>query len=160
MGSGKTAVGRRLAKQLGLPFYDADHEIERRTGVDIPFIFDKEGEQGFRRREKEILKELTMLTDIVLATGGGAVLDDENRAQLKSRGTVVYLKTSVRQQLQRTRHGTRRPLLNNENPGEVLESLMREREPLYQELADLVVATDGRKVAAVTREIVDSLQQP
>lgn len=159
MGSGKTAVGRRLARDLNLPFHDVDQEIEQRTGVDIPFIFDKEGEDGFRHREKEIIQELTGLSNIVLATGGGAVLDADNRSHLQSHGTVVYLKTSVRQQLQRTRHGMQRPLLNTGNPAEVLEKLMGQREPLYQELADLVVETDGRKVAAVAREIMERLAQ-
>lgn len=158
MGSGKTAVGRRLARELGLPFHDADHEIEQRTGVDIPFIFDKEGEEGFRRREKEIIAELTGVPGIVLATGGGAVLDPDNRNRLTTHGTVVYLQTSVRQQLLRTRHGNRRPLLNTERPADVLEALMQEREPLYEVLADIVVNTDGRKVVAVAREILAKLK--
>ena len=158
MGSGKTAVGRRLARELGLPFHDADQEIEQRTGVDIPFIFDKEGEEGFRRREKEIIAELTGVPGIVLATGGGAVLDPDNRNRLTTHGTVVYLQTSVQQQLLRTRHGNRRPLLNTERPADVLEALMREREPLYEVLADIVVNTDGRKVVAVTSEILAKLK--
>ena len=158
MGSGKTAVGRRLAKELDQPFHDADQEIEERTGVDIPFIFEKEGEVGFRRREKEVIDELTAQPGIVLATGGGAVLDPDNRNCLASRGTVVYLQTSVRQQLLRTRHGNRRPLLNTKRPADVLEALLRERGPLYEELADVVVETDGRKVTAVAREIMAKLQ--
>ena len=158
MGSGKTAVGRRLARDLGLPFHDADEEIEQRTGVDISYIFEKEGESGFRRREREIIDELTAEPGIVLATGGGAVLDPDNRACLSGRGTVVYLQTSVRQQLLRTRHGNRRPLLNTERPADVLATLMQEREPLYEDLADIVISTDGRKVAAVAREIMAKLK--
>src|SRR5256885_11031311 len=113
MGSGKTAVGRHLSRALGLPFYDSDGEIERRTGVDIPFIFEKEGEAGFRQREREAIEALTLLARIVLATGGGAVLLPENRRHLAERGCVVYLQTSVAQQAQRVRHGRNRPLLSD-----------------------------------------------
>jgi shikimate kinase len=153
MGSGKSAVGRQLARMLRREFRDSDAEIEQRTGVDIPFIFEKEGEEGFRRREREVIDELTGLEGIVLATGGGAVLDPENRRVLASRGLVVYLEASVEQQLERTRLSSHRPLLETPDPAERLASLMRQREPLYRELAALVVHTDGRVVRQVAQEI-------
>ena len=156
MGSGKSAVGKPLARDLGCEFYDSDELIESRTGVDIPYIFEKEGEAGFRKREREILDELTGLQGVVLATGGGAVLEKANRDHLAGRGTVIYLETSVAQQLRRTR-GSKRPLLNKGRRKEVLESLMRIREPLYRELADLVVSTDGRNVGSVAKEIREKL---
>lgn len=153
MGAGKSAVGRRLARALDREFADSDEVIEQRTGVDIPFIFEKEGEAGFRRRERTVIDEMTAQPGIVLATGGGAIMDPENRSRLASRGLVIYLQTSVRQQLQRTRRGRRRPLLDSPDPGKVLEKLMTLREPLYCEIADLIVETDGRTVASVVREI-------
>lgn len=158
MGSGKTAVGKRLAQRLGLRFVDSDAVIEERTGVDIPFIFDKEGEDGFRARERDVIAELTRLPGIVLATGGGAVLAAENRAHLAGRGVVVYLQTSVQQQLARTRRSRTRPLLETDDPRGRLESLMAVREPLYEAVAHLVVRTDGRKVGAVAAEIETRLR--
>jgi shikimate kinase len=155
MGSGKTAVGRQLARTLRLPFHDSDAEIERRTGVDIPFIFEKEGEAGFRAREREAIEALTALDGIVLATGGGAVLLEDNRRHLATRGCVVYLQTSVAQQADRVRHGRNRPLL--EQPGNIagrLGELMDVRSPLYGELADLTVSTDGRRVQTVAEEVL------
>src|SRR5215510_11162706 len=116
MGSGKTAVGRQLARTLRLAFHDSDVEIERRTGVDIPYIFEKEGEAGFRERERETIDSLTQLEDVVIATGGGAVLLPENRERLAARGRVVYLRTGIEHQLERTRHGRHRPLLRTEDP--------------------------------------------
>ena len=160
MGSGKTAVGRALSRALGLPFHDSDAEIERRTGVDIPFIFEKEGEAGFRAREREAIEALTRLEGIVLATGGGAVLASENRRHLAERGTVVYLETSVRQQADRVRHGRNRPLL--QQPGDIAErlgALMDVRSPLYGEIADVTVSTDGRRVPAVVEEILRFLSK-
>src|ERR1700752_3543336 len=145
MGSGKTAVGKHLARALLFAFRDSDTEIESRTGVDIPFIFEKEGEEGFRAREREVIEHLTLLEDLVLATGGGAVLHADNRRVLAERGCVVYLKTSVFQQIERTRHSRNRPLLFDTDPQERLDSLMLEREPLYAEIADLTVSTDGRR---------------
>jgi shikimate kinase len=153
MGSGKSAVGKQLARRLRRDFRDADTEIENRTGVDIPFIFEKEGEAGFRRREARMIDELTQLSGVVVATGGGAVLDEENRRHLAARGIVVYLHTSVGQQLARTRHSRNRPLLDTEDPGARLQALMEEREPLYRQLADIVVETDGRKVGDVADDI-------
>jgi len=154
MGSGKTAVGRQLARALGVPFYDSDAEVERRTGVDIPFIFEKEGEAGFRAREREAIEALTRLEPIVLATGGGVVLLPENRRHLAERGCVVYLETSVPQQAERVRHGRNRPLLEQGDVAGRLSTLMDMRSPLYGEIADLTVSTDGRRVPAVAEEIL------
>ena len=123
MGAGKTAVGKQLSKLLDVEFYDTDEEIESRTGVDIPFIFEKEGESGFRKRESEILSELTKKNNIVLATGGGAILSKENRKNLISKGTVIYLKADIQKQFERTLRGKERPLLNSENPRLILENL-------------------------------------
>jgi shikimate kinase len=161
MGSGKSAVGRRLARELGLDFIDSDAEIERRTGVDIAYIFDKEGEPGFRSREAEIVDELTQLRGVVLATGGGAVLDAASRQRLRSRGRVVYLRTTVDQQLLRTRRSADRPLLNNPDPRGTLAHLMGVRAPLYAEVAAITVDTDGRKVKTVVDQIMRELgEQP
>ena len=157
MGADKSAVGRQLGRMLHLDFIDSDDEIEARTGVDIPFIFEKEGEDGFRRRESRVIDELTQKEGIVLATGGGAVIDPQNRNLLGARGFVIYLYTSVDQQLSRTQRGRERPLLENGEPREILESLMQERDPWYREVADLVVDTDGRKVKAVANEILEKL---
>jgi shikimate kinase len=158
MGSGKSAVGRQLARRLGLEFVDSDDEIVARTGVDVAYIFEKEGEAGFRARESEVIDELTLRDNVLVATGGGAVLDPANRERLRDRGRVVYLRTSVDQQLARTRRSTRRPLLNNPDPRGTLERLMAQRSPLYEEVADLAVDTDGRKVKTVVDEIVRRLE--
>jgi shikimate kinase len=154
MGSGKTAVGRSIARHLGRPFYDSDTEIVRRTGVDIPYIFEKEGEAGFREREREAIEALAALRGIVLATGGGAILLPANRRLLAQRGCVVYLETSVEQQAERVKHGRHRPLLSNVDPATRLEELMAVRDPLYREIADITIATDGRRVKAVAEDIV------
>ncbi len=159
MGSGKTAVGRHLARMMRLPFYDSDEEIVRRTGVDIPFIFEKEGESGFRLRESEALDRLTQLDSIVLATGGGAVLKPENRRWLSGRGVVVYLKTSVEQQLRRTRRGTHRPLLQGADPESRLRELMEQRAPLYEEIALVTVSTDQRKAQSVAQQILREIHR-
>ncbi|MDP2323817.1 MAG: shikimate kinase AroK [Gammaproteobacteria bacterium] len=153
MGSGKSAVGRRLAKELGCEFIDSDDVIENRSGVDIPFIFEREGEEGFRQRESRIIDELTQLPGIVLATGGGSAQDPANRAALHSRGFVVYLHASIDQQLKRTRRGRERPMLKGGDPREILTRLMAVRDPQYREIAHAVIATDGRKVPSVVREI-------
>ena len=158
MGAGKSTIGRQLAKQLGLDFHDSDHEIEGRTGVDIPLIFEIEGEAGFRKREKTVIDELTRLPGIVLATGGGAILDRDNRKYLSERGRVIYLHTSVNQQLKRTARDRNRPLLQTENPRERLIGLMEVREPLYREIADLIINTDGKHVRNVVREILQLLE--
>ena len=159
MGAGKSAVGKQLARRLRLRFHDADAEIEARTGVDIPFIFEKEGEAGFRLRERRVVEDLTALSGIVLATGGGVVMDEDNRRLLAERGLVVYLHTSVPQQLARTRHSRDRPLLDTPDPEARLRELMAVREPLYRELAELVIDTDGRKVGAVADEIRQRLEE-
>jgi shikimate kinase len=159
MGSGKTAVGRHLSRLFRLSFHDSDADIELRTGVDIAFIFEKEGEPGFRVREKESIDRLTQLEGIVLATGGGAVIDAENRRVLRDRGVVVYLETSVDQQLERTRHARHRPLLNDADPEETLAALMQKRAELYAEIADLTVSTDGRRVQLVAEEIHAELRR-
>jgi shikimate kinase len=157
MGAGKSAVGRQLAKMLHLSFVDSDDEIESRTGVDIPFIFEKEGEDGFRKREAKVIDDLSAMDGIVLATGGGAVVDPQNRSHLGARGFVVYLFTSVDQQVARTLKGRERPMLAKGDSREILEDLMEYRDPLYRDIADLTVETDGRKVKAVAGEILERL---
>jgi shikimate kinase len=159
MGSGKTAVGRYLARQLRLDFYDSDAEIEHRTGVDIPYIFEKEGEAGFREREREVIEALTQLSSVVIATGGGAVLLPQNRERLVSRGRVIYLHTGIEQQLERTRHGRQRPLLYTDDPEAKLRELMAFRLPLYESIAEITVTTDGRQVRAVAEEIMQRLKE-
>ena len=160
MGSGKTAVGRAVARVLNLKFIDTDTEIEERTGVDIPFIFEKEGEEGFRVREREVIADLTQQPDVVLATGGGAILSQDSRRLLAERGFVVYLEASIERQLERTRTGRHRPLLNTEDPRARLEELLQHREPLYREIAQLAVSTDGRRVQAVAEAIIAALPAP
>lgn len=154
MGAGKSTIGRQLSRQLGMPFHDSDREIERRTGVDIALIFELEGESGFRKREQAIIDELTRLPNIILATGGGAILNPVNRENLRSRGRVIYLHTSVDQQLARTSKDQSRPLLQTADPRTRLEELMAEREPLYREIADLVIDTDGKHVRDVVKKIM------
>ncbi len=157
MGAGKSAVGRQLARTLHLTFMDSDDEIESRTGVDIPFIFEKEGEAGFRKREAAAIDDLTKIDGVVLATGGGAIVDEQSRSNLGGRGFVVYLYTTVEQQFARTNRGRERPLLENGDRREILESLLEVRDPLYREIADLVVETDGRKVHSVANEIIQQI---
>lgn len=159
MGAGKTAVGRKLAGHLGLDFVDTDALIQERTGVDIPYIFEKEGEDGFRLREQAVIEEMTAVPDIVMATGGGAVTVKANRQALGARGFVVYLFATVRQQVERTRFGRHRPLLDNCDPADRLAALFQQRDPLYREIADLVVETDGCRVAEVVRTVVDALSE-
>ena len=157
MGAGKSAVGRHLARSLHLNFVDSDDEVEARTGVDIAFIFEKEGDEGFRKREAAAIDDLTKMYNVVLATGGGAVMDADNRSHLGGRGLVVYLYTSVDQQVARTKKGRERPLLEGGNRREILEELLAKRDPLYREIADLIVETDGRKVHSVANEIAEHL---
>lgn len=152
MGAGKTSVGRVLAKRLDKDFHDSDQVIEERTGVKIPVIFEIEGEAGFRNRESAVIDELTALPDIVLATGGGAVLSEGNRASLRSRGTVVYLRATVRDLLNRTRHDRNRPLLQTADPRARLTELYELRDPLYRETAHLIIETGSQSLASlVTR---------
>ncbi len=157
MGAGKSAVGRHIAKALHMTFVDSDDEIEARTGVDIPFIFEKEGEAGFRKREIVVVDDLSKMDGVVLATGGGAILAPENRTHLGGRGFVVYLFTTVDQQVRRTRRGRERPLLDSEDPRKTLEELLSIRDPLYREIADAIVETDGRKVKSVADEIIEQV---
>ncbi len=158
MGAGKTTVGRALAKKLDKRFIDSDHEIEARTGASIPLIFEIEGEAGFRQRESEVIRELTQLDDIILATGGGAILRPENREYLKTRGTVIYLRASVNAILQRTSHDKNRPLLQTADPRQRLEQLAREREPFYLEVADLVIDTGRPNVQSLVQAILTQLE--
>ena len=157
MGAGKTTVGRLLARHLNKTFVDADHELETRTGASIPLIFELEGEAGFREREARLLAELVRRENIVLATGGGAVLRPENRAALARHGIVVYLDASVDDLVARTRHDRNRPLLQTGDPRLKLEELFRQRDPLYREIADIIVTTGRHSVHQVVREIEDRL---
>ncbi len=158
MGAGKTTIGKRLAELKGLDFIDSDHEIEARTGVDIPFIFEKEGEAGFRKREQDVITELTRQNGIVLATGGGVVMNAQNRHHLEDNGLVVYLHTTVDEQLNRTKHNNKRPLLLTPNPRERLENLLAERDPLYREIADLVITTRGRYVRKLAQQVLEEIE--
>ncbi|HUQ51984.1 MAG TPA: shikimate kinase [Gammaproteobacteria bacterium] len=159
MGSGKTAVGRRLATLLSKHFFDSDAEIEKRTGVDIRYIFEKEGETRFREREREVIADLTALDGVVVATGGGVILDAKNRARLTETGTVVYLETNVETLVRRTKASKTRPLLLNDDPRSVLERMMLIRRPLYEGTADLRIETTGRQVRAVAADIQQRLAQ-
>jgi shikimate kinase len=157
MGAGKTTVGRMLARRLGKTFYDSDHEIEARTGVRIPVIFEIEGEAGFRARESQTIAALCALDDVVLATGGGVVLDPANRGQLADHGFVVYLRGDPQQLWQRTRHDRNRPLLQTEDPLRRLHDLYAQRDPLYREVADLVVDTGRQGVGTLVGRLLPLL---
>ena len=158
MGAGKSTIGRRLARQLELPFLDSDQVIQERTGVDIARIFDVEGEEGFRQREQAVIDVLTNGEPCVLATGGGAVLRPENRQSLRERGVVVYLRTSVEEQLRRTGKDKRRPLLQTDDPRTRLEALQAERSPLYEEIAHVTVDTEQGTVVQMMRAITQALE--
>ncbi len=157
MGAGKTSVGRVLAKRLGKAFYDCDQEIERVTGVKVPLIFEIEGEAGFRARETRMLQELTGRRNIVLATGGGAVLSAANRKLLSDNGVVVYLRAAVADLWQRTRHDKNRPLLKTADPRARLEQLFAERDPLYREIADIIVDTGSQSPGSLTHKLEHTL---
>ncbi|MWJ27196.1 shikimate kinase AroK [Halomonas sp. ZH2S] len=154
MGAGKSTIGRLLAAELAREFFDSDHAIQARCGADIPWIFDVEGEQGFRQREIQMIDELTQLSQVVVATGGGAVLREENRCALRERGTVVYLLTTVEQQLKRTAKDRNRPLLQCDNREQVLNDMFALRDPLYRATSDITVRTDRRSPRAVVNEII------
>lgn len=157
MGAGKTTVGRVLSKRYGKAFYDSDHEIEARCGVKIPVIFEIEGEEGFRKREEVAVAELAILSNVVVATGGGAVLSASSREILKARGIVVYLRGSPEHLYERTRHDRNRPLLQTADPLARLHELYRERDPLYREVADVIVDTGRQSVSSMTRILCDKL---
>ncbi len=157
MGAGKSTIGRMLAKELGYRFLDSDRIIEERCGANIPWIFDVEGEDGFRQRETAMLDELSNEMGTVLATGGGAVMRAENRGLLKKNSVVIYLKTSIDQQVERTRKDRNRPLLQNDDPEGVLRRLFAIRDPLYTELADIVMFTDRKSPRLVVRQLVNRI---
>lgn len=159
MGAGKTTIGKLLAEELQFEFKDVDREIEVRAGVDIPWIFDQEGETGFRVREAAVLDELSQMDGVLISTGGGAVLREDNRQIMRERGTVVYLHTTVAEQARRTGRDRKRPLLQGRDPAAVLAELMLVREPLYREVAHLVISTDGRGPKVVAHEIVRQLRE-
>ncbi|WNW13006.1 shikimate kinase AroK [Pseudomonas sp. DTU_2021_1001937_2_SI_NGA_ILE_001] len=159
MGAGKSTIGRLLAKELRLPFKDSDKEIEQRTGANIPWIFDREGEAGFREREQAMIAELCASDGLVLATGGGAVMREENRKALHAGGRVVYLHASVDQQVSRTARDRNRPLLRTADPAKVLGDLLAMRDPLYREIADVVIETDERPPRMVVMEILARLAE-
>jgi len=159
MGAGKSTVGQHLAQILNLPFADSDQEVQIATGADITWIFDVEGELGFREREKEVIEHLCSQQDkLVLATGGGAVLRKGNRSLLRNFGTVIYLYASVAQQLERTMYDKKRPLLQCPNPKQVLNDLFTVRDPLYRSTADIIIATDGLKLNQIIEQILMRLR--
>lgn len=159
MGAGKSTIGRLLAAELSRDFHDSDHEIQARCGADIPWIFDVEGEAGFRLREEQVIDDLTVLTGVVIATGGGAVLKEGNRRRLRERGTVIYLFTTVEQQLKRVAKDRNRPLLQRPDREQVLRDMFELRDPLYRATADIVVRTDRRSPRAVVNEILRQVQR-
>ena len=159
MGSGKSTIGNIMAKRLHRDFKDSDHFIEDRTGVDIARIFDIEGEQGFRDRESNALKEILGQNNQVIATGGGAIVREKNQKLLKKTGFIIFLDTTVNQQMQRLRRDKKRPLLQTENPRERLENLLEQRRPIYLELADLVIPTDKRVARKLAADIIKQLPE-
>ncbi|MBM7037799.1 shikimate kinase [Vibrio sp. qd031] len=160
MGAGKSTIGRHLAQQLHMEFIDSDTEIEERTGADIAWVFDVEGEDGFRKREEGVINDLTEEQGIVLATGGGSIISKENRNRLSARGVVVYLETTIEKQLARTNRDKKRPLLQTEEaPRSVLEKLAGERNPLYEEIADYTVKTDDQSAKVVANQIIKMLEE-
>ena len=159
MGAGKSTVGRQLAQRLGLAFYDSDKVIEERTGASIPTIFSLEGENGFRDREEQIIAELCTLENVLIATGGGSVLRETNRKQLRNTGYVVYLRANADHLYQRIKHDKSRPLMQTDNPLQTLRDLLKAREPYYLEVADIVVQTGKQKVNVIVREIERKLKQ-
>ena len=161
MGAGKSTIGRQLAQMLGMEFMDSDSVIEERAGADIDWIFDVEGEAGFRKREERIINELTQGQGVVLSTGGGSILSKDNRNVLSARGIVIYLETTIDKQFERTQRDKKRPLLQNDDPRKTLEELAKIRNPLYEEIADITLQTDdqaAKLVATNIIEMIDNLQ--
>jgi shikimate kinase len=159
MGTGKTTIGRQLSRRLKREFYDSDRVIEERTGADIPLIFEKEGEAGFRKRECDVIDELTRMDNIILATGGGSVLNEDNRRHLSSRGTVFYLKSNLETLVERTSKDKSRPLLHADEPPEViLKRLLEQREPLYEETADYVIHTANNSIQGIIKAIIGKMR--
>lgn len=158
MGAGKTTIGKFLAQGLGLGFADTDAEVERRTGADIPWIFDVEGEEGFRDREAQVVQEMTAWEDTVLATGGGVVVREANRQVLAERGFVVYLHATLEEQVRRTRKNSNRPLLHGDDPEGTLRDLMAVRDPLYREIADHVIDTDDSSPKTIAQRLLKELR--
>lgn len=154
MGAGKTSVGRYLAKHLNKNFYDSDEEIEKKTGVNLSWIFDLEGIIGYREREKNIIRSLSQLKNIVLSTGGGCVESESVRTYLRERGAVVYMEVSLETQLKRLKRDKKRPILQGDDPQAILKRLWKEREPYYEEIADFIVQTDNRSVRDVCEDIL------
>jgi shikimate kinase len=159
MGSGKTTMGRTLAKHLGKAFVDSDEEVQKRTGVSIPHIFDIEGETGFRQRESTVIHDLVKRDSMVLATGGGAVLAEQNRAILQQNGIVIYLKAGVHDLWQRTRHDRNRPLLQTDDPHTRLKELLQQRDPLYQQVADIVVQSGRQSAHSLMLHLVEEIDK-
>lgn len=159
MGAGKSTIGRQLAQQLNMEFFDSDQEIERRTGADVSWVFDVEGEAGFRDREEKVINELTEKQGIVLATGGGSIKSRETRNRLSARGVVVYLETTIEKQLARTQRDKKRPLLQVDTPRDVLEELAGQRNPLYEEVADVTIRTDEQSAKVVANQIIHLLEK-
>lgn len=160
MGAGKSTIGRQLAKQFSMEFFDSDQEIERRTGVDVSWVFDLEGEEGFREREEKIINELTEKQGIVLATGGGSIKSKETRNRLSARGVVIYLEITIEKQMARTQRDKKRPLLQvDQVVREVLEKLAHERNPLYEEIADITIHIDDQSAKVVANQIIGLLEK-
>jgi shikimate kinase len=159
MGAGKTTVGKLLAQQLGKVFVDSDEEIQQRTGVTIPHIFDVEGEAGFRQREASVIQDLVLLDNIVLATGGGAILNEKNREALCCNGIVVYLKSTIHDLWQRTRHDRNRPLLQTADPHAKLKNIYEQRDPLYAQVANLVMPTGKQSAQSLVLHLQQELNR-
>ncbi|AWB34634.1 shikimate kinase AroK [Orrella marina] len=159
MGSGKSTIGKVLARSLNMPFMDLDHQIESKCGVKIPLIFEIEGEEGFRKREAQVLEEVTRQTGIVMATGGGAILQEHNRALLRERGIVVYLKASVEELYRRTCRDRNRPLLATQDPKARLREILADREALYDEVADIIMETSSSTVTSVAHKLIERINQ-
>ena len=159
MGAGKTTIGRQIAKSYGYDFFDSDREIEERTGASIPLIFELEGEEGFRKREQDVIADLCKKSNIVLATGGGAVLREENQQVLKNSGTIVYLCAGIDDLLERTAKDKNRPLLQTDDPRAKLQSILTEREPIYRQLADIILETNRMSVHMAVKELEKVINQ-